>query len=69
MMFWFALYYLAGVILNGAVVVYREFKTDEEDDTLLESIVRLCFFLIGVLYWPLFWALLIHDFIKARRTM
>ena len=67
-MFWFAVYYLIGVILNGAYVVYTEFKkANPPEDTLLVGIVRVGMFLLGCTYWPLFWGIVIYDKITGRR--
>jgi hypothetical protein len=64
-----AIYLLIGVILNGGYVVYLELKNEApEEDTPIEGVVRLLMFLIGVLYWPLFWVLTIYDIIKMRRS-
>ena len=61
---WIAIYYLVGLVINGAFVVFHAIVTAEEDDELLQGILRLFEFLIRALIWPVIWAVVIYETAK-----
>ena len=65
-MFGFLLYCVLGVILHWVIIVYREISVEEDGGRFWGGFIRVCFFLIGIMYWPVLLPLLLYLYIKRR---